>query len=267
MTTHAAGRTTGEQPLPGLSRPALVAETVIVVMIAVGLASLRSLWSLLRSLTAPESLSSQAAVLNGTRAPGRPWIDLGFQVLAIVGLLLPAALAIALAVRDGGRLEDIGIRFDRLGRQILTGLGIGAIIGGIGLLLYLLSRWAGTSLNVVLTTLPDVWWRIPILVSFACANAILEEVVFCGYLLRRLDQLGFSARRSVVVAALIRGGYHLYQGLAGALGNLAMGLVFGTYAKRTGRIIPLVVAHAAIDIVAYVGYVMLAGKVSWLPLP
>jgi hypothetical protein len=30
---------------------------------------------------------------------------------------------------------------------------------------------------------------------------------------------------------------------------------------------PLLVAHALIDIVAFVGYVLLAGKVDWVPTP
>lgn len=272
VTTRAEGSPPDQAPAPrppgdGLSQRALAAETVVVVLLAVGMSGLRAFWSLVRSLTAEQSLSSQSAVLNSSRAPGRPWIDLGYQLLSILALLLPAALAVLLVLRDGGRLADIGLVGRRIGRQVLTGLGIAAVIGGIGLAAYLISYAAGTSLTVVPTNLPDVWWRIPVLVLSACANAILEEVVLCGYLLRRLDQLGVSSRTAVLVSASIRGAYHLYQGLAGALGNFLMGLLFGAYAERTGRILPLIVAHAAIDIVAFVGWVLLAGRVDWLPQP
>jgi membrane protease YdiL (CAAX protease family) len=44
-----------------------------------------------------------------------------------------------------------------------------------------------------------------------------------------------------------------------------MGLLFGRIFQRTGRVLPLVIAHSLIDIVAFVGYVLLAGNVSWLP--
>jgi hypothetical protein len=44
-----------------------------------------------------------------------------------------------------------------------------------------------------------------------------------------------------------------------------MGLVFGRLFQLRGRTAPLVVAHFLIDAVAFVGYAMLAGKVSWLP--
>ena len=60
------------------------------------------------------------------------------------------------------------------------------VIGGAGLLLYLGAFHAGLSVRVVPTTLPAVWWRIPVLVLAAAQNGVLEEVVVCGYLLHRL---------------------------------------------------------------------------------
>ncbi len=44
-----------------------------------------------------------------------------------------------------------------------------------------------------------------------------------------------------------------------------MGLLFGRLFQRTGRVLPLVIAHALIDTVAFVGYVALVGKISWIP--
>ena len=63
---------------------------------------------------------------------------------------------------------------------------------------------------------------------------------------------------ALVVASLLRGAYHLYQGWGAGLGNAAMGLVFGYAWRRTGRLWPLIIAHGVIDTVAFVGYVLLA---------
>jgi membrane protease YdiL (CAAX protease family) len=104
-----------------------------------------------------------------------------------------------------------------------------------------------------------------VLVLSAAQNAILEEVLVAGYLLHRLRQLGWSDNRALLVSALLRGSYHLYQGFGGFAGNVAMGLVFGRLYQRWGRVTPLVVAHTLIDVVAFVGYAELAGHVSWLP--
>jgi hypothetical protein len=70
---------------------------------------------------------------------------------------------------------------------------------------------------------------------------------------------------AVALAALLRGSYHLYQGLGGFVGNLAMGLLFGWLYRRWGRVTPFVVAHTVLDVGAFVGYAVLAGRVSWLP--
>ena len=88
-----------------------------------------------------------------------------------------------------------------------------------------------------------------------------------GYLVRRGDQLGWSPARTVATSGVIRGCYHLYQGVAGLLGNLLMGVVFARYFQRSGRIVPLIAAHTFIDVVAFCGYVLLAGHVAWLPAP
>ena len=82
----------------------------------------------------------------------------------------------------------------------------------------------------------------------------------------RLRQLGWSENGSLLAQALLRGGYHLYQGLGGFVGNVVMGLVFGRVWQRTNRLWMLVGAHTLIDVVAFAGYALLAGRVGWLPV-
>ena len=68
----------------------------------------------------------------------------------------------------------------------------------------------------------------------------------------------------ILVSAVIRGSYHLYQGFGGFIGNLIMGLIFGLIYLRFKRVAPLVVAHTLLDIGAFVGYALVAPHVSWL---
>jgi membrane protease YdiL (CAAX protease family) len=110
-----------------------------------------------------------------------------------------------------------------------------------------------------------VWWRIPVLILDGLQNGILEEIVVLAYLLRRLDQLDWSPAGAIALSAVLRGSYHLYQGLGGFLGNAAMGVVFAILYRRWGRVTPFIIAHALIDAVAFVGYAALHGHVSWLP--
>jgi membrane protease YdiL (CAAX protease family) len=139
------------------------------------------------------------------------------------------------------------------------------VIGSTGIAFYLAARGLGFNLTVVPEALPDVWWKYPVLILSAVQNAVLEEVIVAGYLLRRLSQLGWSPGSALMGSALLRGSYHLYQGIGGFIGNLVMGVVFVWLYRRWGRVGPLVVAHSLLDIGAFVGYALLAGKVDWLP--
>ena len=53
-------------------------------------------------------------------------------------------------------------------------------------------------------------------------------------------------------------------GFGGFVGNLVMGLVLGLVYLRWRRVGPLVVAHTLLDVVAFVGYSLVAPQVDWL---
>lgn len=239
-------------------------EVMIVVALAVGVSAARSVLRFLAALTAEQSLSSQTANLNSSQAPGRPWIDLGLQLVFVASLLLPVALTLYLVRRSNDTWASIGLTNDRIPRDLLVGVGAAAAVGGVGLAGYLLARDAGMSLTLVPTSLPDVWWRIPVLCLSAFANAALEEVVLIGYLGSRVRRLGGSAATAVAVSAVVRAFYHLYQGVSGFVGNLLMGAIFATYFQRTRRVVPLIAAHTFIDVVAFVGYLLVSPHVSWI---
>jgi membrane protease YdiL (CAAX protease family) len=248
-------------PDNGLSRQTLRNETLLVLALSLG--------------TRPGGLRDQAANLNRSLAPDRPWLDLSWQLFGIATALVPVLLVVHLLIREstvGGAPSRTGPRsigFDRLrpGFDLGWGAVVAAGIGGSGLLLYLGARAAGFNLTVVPESLPEVWWKFPVLILSAVQNSVVEEVIVVGYLLRRLDQLGWSPMAGLAASSVLRGSYHLYQGVGGLIGNMVMGVIFVWLYRRWGRVGPLVAAHALIDIVAFVGYALLADKVGWLPTP
>ncbi|WP_234018554.1 MULTISPECIES: CPBP family intramembrane glutamic endopeptidase [unclassified Streptomyces] len=243
----------------------LRSETLLVLALSLGASALSALISFVGSLTKPGGLKDQAATLVGSQAPGRPWLDLSWQLFGVATALVPVALVAHLLAREGTGMPVIGFDLRRPRTDLLRGAALAAAIGGTGLLFYLGARASGFNLTVVPESLPDVWWKIPVLIASAIQNAVLEEVVVVGYLLRRLGQLGWTPVGALVASSVLRGSYHLYQGIGGLIGNMAMGVVFVLLYRRWGRVGPLVAAHGLIDIVAFVGYALLAGKVGWLP--
>ncbi|MFG1960331.1 CPBP family intramembrane glutamic endopeptidase [Nonomuraea sp. NPDC049028] len=252
-------------PLSTLGPRLIKAEILVVFSVSLGASGLLALVRLIGALTAPEQLKGQQAVLVRSLAPGRPWLDLTLQLVDIAISVAPVALVAYLLVRSGESMRTIGVDLREPRRDLVRGALLAAAIGGSGLAFYLVVYAIGINLSVVAGQLPDVWWRIPVLLLAAAQNGVLEEVLVSGYLLHRLEQAGWAPWRSVVVAALLRGSYHLYQGFGGFVGNVVMGLVFGRLYQRWGRAMPLVVAHTLIDAVAFAGYAAQHGKVSWLP--
>ncbi|GAA2753071.1 type II CAAX endopeptidase family protein [Kitasatospora cinereorecta] len=256
-----------EPSAPTLSRRLLGVELLVVLGLSLGASGVAALISFAGSLTAPVALGKQVASLNASAAPGRPWLDLAWQLYYIARGLMPVVLVGYLLVREGTSLRVLGFDLTRKLSDLGRGALVAAAIGGSGLVLYLAAQAGGANLTVAPSGLPDVWWRIPVLILSAWQNAVLEEVVVLGYLLRRVRQLGWGWPAAIAASSVLRGSYHLYQGVGGLVGNMVMGVVFCLLYRRWGRVMPLVAAHGLIDTVAFVGYALLAGHVSWLPTP
>lgn len=256
-----------EEAPPQAPRRWLVTEVWLVFALSLGAAGVRAAIDLLADLSSGQSLTSQVASLNGSQAPGRPWLDLFLQLDSLAVGIIPVLLVIHFLTRSGQHRSVIGLDLTRPRTDFARGAILAAIVGGAGLGLYLGSHALGVDLTVVPESLPVVWWRIPVLLLSALQNAVLEEVLVAGYLLHRLRQLGWSDNKALITSAVLRGSYHLYQGLGGFAGNAVMGLIFGRLYQRWGRVIPLLIAHTLMDAVAFVGYAELAGRVSWIPTP
>jgi membrane protease YdiL (CAAX protease family) len=252
-------------PLPPRARRMLIWEIIALFAVSLGMSGVRSLVSLIGSLTEPESLAAQHIVINGSQAPGRPVFDLVLQLVSIASGVAPAFLAFYLLARNGEGPSSIGVDASQPGKDLLRGAGLAALIGGSGLGLYYLAYKAGISLNIVAASLPDVWWRFPVLLLSALQDGINEEVLVVGYLISRLRLLGLSPAAAVAISAVLRGSYHLHQGFGPFIGNVIMGVIFGALYVRWRRTNPMIIAHTLINAVAFIGYTLLMGHVSWLP--
>lgn len=222
--------------------------------LSLGASALYSVVAIINRLTREESLSQQTATLN-TSLSTRPVFDLVYQLMSVFFDLMPVAL-VAYLLWSAARphLARLGIDFSRPGRDTLAGLGLALAIGIPGLGLYLGGKALGITVTVVPTALNEHWWTIPVLVLSAIRAGVLEEVIAVGYLFSRLTTLGWRPWHIIVASALLRGSYHLYQGFGAFIGNVAMGLLFGWLYTRYGRLLPLVIAHVAIDTAVFVGY-------------
>lgn len=248
-----------------LQRRVLRSEILLVLGVSLGASAAYAVVRIIARLTAEQRLNQQTATLNASRAPGRPWLDLTLQLLDIAFALVPVLLAVHLLRRDPSEPRpELGLDFRRPFFDLASGAGLAALIGIPGLGLYLGSRALNLNATVAPAALPDVWWAVPVLVLAAVENAVVEEVIVVGYLITRLRQLDWRVPAVIAASALLRGTYHLYQGIGAFVGNALMGVVFAVFYLRSRRVMPLIVAHTLLDVVAFVGYALFEDDVKGL---
>lgn len=240
-------------PASGFETPAgrrVLSEEVLVVLSLSVLAS--AVFAVINLLSAPVHRSVTVRVFAN--------VELATQVASIVFGLAPVALVVHLARRSGERLEAFGLGTATLARDTAWGSLLGLGVAGVGLGLYIAT--IALNINRFVVPVPPLghWWTVPVLVAGALQNALLEEVVVVGYLIRRLEQIGWGVVAAVLGSAILRGSYHLYQGWGGFAGNVLLGLVFGVIYLRWRRTWPLVAAHLLVDTLAGIAYIALRGN-------
>jgi hypothetical protein len=237
-----------EAPVPPPpADPRTLAEEVLVVLSLSVLA--RAAYAILSLLEAPI-----AGVVVAAADQSNAFVR---QILGFVFGLAPALLVMHLVRRSGEGPVAIGLQVDQRSRDLARGALVFVVVGIAGIGVYLAAVELGVNRFVVPTPPLGHWWTIPALVLNAVEAGLVEEVIVLGYLVTRLQQLSWPAVMAVGASALLRGSYHLYQGLGGFLGNVAMGALFGYLFLRWGRRTwPFVVAHILLDVGAGVGFIL-----------
>jgi len=234
-----------------VSRRTLGTEVLLVLGVSLGLSAVYSLIDIVQRVLISRPLSQQSSQLNASQASNH-WLDLTYQLVGIGAALVPALLAVHLIGRTGDAATTFGFAPRRPRFDLGVGAGLALLIGVPGLGIYFAARALDLNTTVDASGLPNVWWRIPVLLLSAVQNATLEEIVVVGYLVTRLRQIGWQLPAVIAASALLRGSYHLYQGFGGFVGNALMGVIFALFFIRYRRVLPLIVAHTLIDSVVFV---------------
>ena len=129
---------------------------------------------------------------------------------------------------------------------VLGDLARGAAVFALACLAY----WFLFSIvAVVLPTLQEVaratqvggapsWWVVALM---SLVNPIAEEFLYLGFITNLSRADGYHV--GLIAGVLARVAVHVYQGPVGVVAAIAIGVVFGIYYLRSGRLWPVIVAH------------------------
>jgi uncharacterized protein len=97
-----------------------------------------------------------------------------------------------------------------------------------------------------ITTLVAKDLQLLSILAVSTVNPIFEELFLCGYVITALkEKRGLAFAINVSVA--LRLSYHLYQGSQGVISAISVGMLFAWWYGKTGRLWPIIVAHACLD--------------------
>ena len=207
-------------------------EVLLVLLIAFGM----FLPSNLAALVSPDLLAHRDSP---------PISNSHLQGLVLYEVVILVILATFLRAR-GWSLARLGVQPTARDTVYGVGLCVGYYLFYWVLVMALATVWptfARLSMSTHLVA-ADLHW--PTVIVASTINPVFEEVFVCGYVITALKgRVGTTT--AVNVSAGIRVFYHFYQGAVGVVGIAPLALLFAYGFARTGRLWPLIVAHALTD--------------------
>jgi membrane protease YdiL (CAAX protease family) len=160
----------------------------------------------------------------------RAWV-LGYTA-ALLGLLLHDRGRLAMAAIVGaaaiGTLQWLNLR--RVGRVPIESRGpLQAIAERI---------------------LPQSALELPPYLALAITAGLCEEFLYRGFAMAVFTRVGFQAWLVVVISSVLFGLAHSYQGRGGMIMTLIVGLVLGASRIAFDSLVPAIIWHSAVDVVA-----------------
>ena len=114
----------------------------------------------------------------------------------------------------------------------------------VGLYAWLTGRWPSYSGM-------EVWQKIIFIGLFTVSAGFTEELFWRGFVITQIEGAGQSSKRVILLSAI---GFSLVHGIFfpdKLLATFILGLVGGCYYTRERKLVPLMAAHAFMDIWSY----------------
>jgi membrane protease YdiL (CAAX protease family) len=197
---------------------------------------------------AARALPGTSKLVHYLGSIGMEWVFLGVVMLGIYRR--QEFLRTAFCNRANSLLQSVGLGF----AVYIAGYVAIALVSSI---MYFTPLFQHRNEAVILGMAPHTVPEFIMWFGVSLTAGICEELIFRGYLLQQLIALSGRPIVSVIIAALLFGSVHLYEGLAAVLPLTALALVYGSAVRYfKGDLRAVIVAHTLQDFV--VAFLILA---------
>jgi membrane protease YdiL (CAAX protease family) len=86
--------------------------------------------------------------------------------------------------------------------------------------------------------------------ALAVTAGVCEEFLYRGFAMAALSRAGLATWMVVVLTSILFGFAHAYQGRGGMIGTGLLGLIFAVSRRFFSSLVPVMVWHAAVDVIA-----------------
>jgi membrane protease YdiL (CAAX protease family) len=182
-------------------------------------------------------------------------------VFKIVYELSALALMAWVLHKQGKRFTDIRLfippTLADLGHSVLLFIGAIMVNGWMYFSLHLIAyfltgRWPHRTWNISAALFGNTIAFLPFL--FCIINPFAEELIVRAFLITQTEDIYGSTKAAAFASVVLQTSYHLYQGLLGALDLSPSFTLFTAYFIRKRRILPVVLAHLYMDLMAVSTY-------------
>jgi membrane protease YdiL (CAAX protease family) len=197
------------------------------------------------------SRSGGAAITRFPDYAANPAANLVLGIATYLSVATAVPIALLLLSRSGRPPAALGLGRPRWRADVWPGLGLaiacyGSTLAATLLLVGLIGRNSRLLIQIPVGHVPAYYVIYGIVIS--AVSAVAEETLVSGYLLTRLEQLGWNPRRALALSLILRTSYHVYYGL-GFLLTIPFGYLVTRSFQKNRRLMRPILAHFLYDAV------------------
>jgi membrane protease YdiL (CAAX protease family) len=185
---------------------------------------------------------------------GNPLTNMILGMVTYIGLGGVVPVALFLLARTGNDPKSIGFGVPSFVMDVWPGIGLGLASYAVEIAVLLpftaiLANHKSLENAPAIGSVPHYYIIYGIFVS--AVTAITEEVLINGYLLVRLEQMGWTNRSALILSLILRSSYHIYYGATFFIIVLPFGYFVTRSFQKHRRLNRSIAAHFLYDAVLF----------------